>query len=728
MTKTLAAAIVCAAIAAHGAGLNVKDFGARGDGIADDTAAFTAAGAEAEAEAFAAATRWGNRNRENPSGSLEGPRREIFVPNGRYRIASTILLCRDAYIRGEDGATLVGGSPTNDILYVASAYRVRVENLSFVGGRHQLRPETFNNESANIRIVNCRFSGSAAEAVHSLSFKTEGAKRGCGAWNYDRQTGRFSPNVDYVPEKLVANNHSTMFVIDGCTFDGCASAVAMCPDGSVVRDCIFNMPRGATNAALRVSNMLHGCNLRFSHYAGSAAIESRGRLTLWLEGSSVTTPDGSGARVLFGPTMNKSQSSIVVMQDVKTDAGLAKGNAICRFEGSFPAVAALVRVTAEGTNEVAAFAFGPEETEKAFDESRRIKAWEVNRFFSYGVRGCSANVSLPKGYAKRFVREVPEWAAVGRVPAAVDHSPAGKRRVSEGRWHTISNTVVVNRDMTFDASGVAAFEGMPPDRPWFVVKNGARLVLRNLQMRGGSSFVVVEPGGKAFVDSCFSYDCEGAVFRCERGGRLEVDCGVYYAARLYEGAGDATIRSIWYRYTEVVPWDKPIPSFAAIVNKGRLTMWDVLGVPTVFGRFPKSLASAEPKTRYDIRWVDNHGDYNSRMFRYGGEWGGVPAVFHFGKGASTLVEGGYAWYWNRSVAAAPIVADSPDAAVRMFGVALPQYRKYLPRIDLMWRDDRGMDHVMQKTLPSFTNPAAASADESAGGCRVTIPSRCDSHP
>jgi hypothetical protein len=259
--------------------------------------------------------------------------------------------------------------------------------------------------------------------------------------------------------------------------------------------------------------------------------------------------------------------------------------------------------------------------------------------------------------------------------------------------------------MTFDADGVAAFRGMPADKPWFVVKKGARAVLRNLQMRGGRNFVVVEPGGEAFVDSCFSYDCEEAAFKCEKGGRLEVDCGVYYAARLYEGEGDAALRSIWYRYTGVVPPDAPIPPFAAIVNRGRLVAQDVLGVPTVFDRFSLdcSQAMAEPTTRYDLRWVDNYGDYSSRMFRYGGEYGGVPAVFHFGA-AKTLVEGGIAWYWNRSVADAMAVSDSPDCDIKVFGVVFAPYRQYLKRIELHWRDSSGSDRPIASPQMHFTCP------------------------
>ena len=139
-----------------------------------------------------------------------------------------------------------------------------------------------------------------------------------------------------------------------------------------------------------------------------------------------------------------------------------------------------------------------------------------------------------------------------------------------------------------------------------------------------------------------------------------------------------------------------------------------------------SQAMAEPTTRYDLRWVDNYGDYSSRMFRYGGEWGGVPAVFHFGA-AKTLVEGGYAWYWNGSVADAMVVGDSPDGDIKVFGVALPQYRQYLKRIELLWRDSSGVDHPLPRpqmhfTCPTPEPPSAGTAVRSETGSsgRVSV--------
>ena len=714
--KSILAAVVVAAALPALAGampgdLNVRDFGAKGDGVTDDTAAFTAAGlalcrhADAEAEVL------GQRNRKQKSGAKDGPRRRLVVPKGRYLVSGPAFFSSDAFVVGEDGAEIVGASPSNDIFYVQAAYRARFENLSFSGGRSHIKVETLNKESANVRVTGCTFRGSSAPAFLSPSLGID--KKGVGEWTFDAQTGRFVRDERYLSPKLSGNNHSSLIVIDNCVFESCAGAIKMNPDGSVVRNCRIAMAPGATAAAV-MSKLIHAYGLEITHCAGSAAFEVDGNLNLWFEDSSVTTADGSGARVLRGRVMNPAQVSQVVVADVRTDAGLAKGGAICSFTGGFPANAALVRVTAEGPNKVAAFAFGPEETEEAFDACRRIKTWEVDRFFSYGIRDCGANISAPSGYARRFVREVPDWAAkAGGAKCRMEClRPSGRvvRERLEPKWHAAFRTRELDRNTVIECGGVAALAGVSDDIPWFVVKKGVQAVFRNLQVRGGKSFVVVEDGGEAYVDSCFSYDSAGPVFVCEKGGRLVVDNGVYYSARLYEGEGDAFLRSIWFRFTDVVPSDQELKSGTGVVNRGRLVLWDILGVPTVFSRFEKSFASKPPVAEYEMRWIDNYGDMSTRMFRYGSESGGIVPVYHFGK-ARTVIEGHYAGYWNRSVPDTPVMCDSPSADARIFCTSFSLYRQHLKRIEMLWQDPSGARRRVPKAKMSFTCPLPEPEDD-----------------
>ena len=685
-------------------GVNVKDFGAKGDGITDDTAAFSAAAKAIWLNAKAESKSRRQRFRKEKTGSKEGPRQCLYVPKGRYVLSGTVVFGSDAFVVGEDGVELIGTDSAKDIFYVHGAYRVRFENLAFSGGRSHLKVETLNKDTANVLVTGCRFRKSAATAFYSPSFGIDG--KGVGEWIYDAAQGAFVKNERYLSKELRGNNHSTMIVIDNCLFEHCGRAIEMDPDGSVLRNSRFIMAPGATNAAIFASNQIHAYGLDIAHYAGSAAFECDGKVAMWFEDSSVTTLDGSGARVLRGKVSNSTQAAHLIMADIRTDAGLAKGNAICSFQGAFPAIASLVRVKAEGPNEVKAFSFAPEEDVEAFDASRRIKVWEPDRFFSYGIRDCSANIVKPAGFAKRFLREVPKWAAAAGGARCRLERPEMKgavRKWMDPKWHVNFRTCEINRDTVVECSGVAALVGLGPDAPWFVVKKGAKAVFRNLQVHGGQSFVVVEDGAEAYVDSCYVYDGESSAFVCHKGGRLVVDNGVYCTARLYEGDGDAFIRSVWHTFTDIVPQDMPLADESSIVNRGKLVLWDVLGVPQVFSRFTKKFPTWDPVTEYSVRWVDNHGDFMSRMVRYGSERGGVTPVWHHGN-ARTLIEGHYAGFWNRSIPHTPVMCDAPNSDVKIFGVAFSQSRHRLKHIEMLWRDGKGVKRTMPDAQMHFTCP------------------------
>ena len=87
----------------EGSAVNVKDFGAVGDGVTDDTAAIQAA--------------------IDYSDSLGGTR--IIFPKGRYLVSSTLNITNDFYIQGigKDSIVLVDSSlgASNDIVYIKGA-------------------------------------------------------------------------------------------------------------------------------------------------------------------------------------------------------------------------------------------------------------------------------------------------------------------------------------------------------------------------------------------------------------------------------------------------------------------------------------------------------------------------------------------------------------------------------------------------------------------------------
>lgn len=108
-------------------GVNVKTFGARGDGVSDDTAAIQqalnsirklnhrkplvsnpiTAGAP-ELQKFKAIS-WHSENVREP---------ELFFPSGTYRITDTLVGTGDISLRGEKDSVIFQTVPEKNILYI----------------------------------------------------------------------------------------------------------------------------------------------------------------------------------------------------------------------------------------------------------------------------------------------------------------------------------------------------------------------------------------------------------------------------------------------------------------------------------------------------------------------------------------------------------------------------------------------------------------------------------
>lgn len=70
---------------------------------------------------------------------------------------------------------------------------------------------------------------------------------------------------------------------------------------------------------------------------------------------------------------------------------------------------------------------------------------------------------------------------------------------------------------------------------------------------------------------------------------------------------------------------------AAFMNTAGILMFDnVIGVP-VFGSIDATgRQTLENKGVDRVRWIDNHGSFLAKNSRFGGEFGGIPIVHHFG--------------------------------------------------------------------------------------------------
>ena len=143
--------------------LNVRDFGARGDGHHDDTAAFTAAIAAASKH-----TILGQCSDHTGGKGCGRTVPDVFVPAGDYLLSSTIPLGSAPGIHGEGTALLRQTNASADIFYSEHVWRWQLSGLWFVGGVNHIHIGTNNVDTSFVTIERCVFSNASSAAIRTI--------------------------------------------------------------------------------------------------------------------------------------------------------------------------------------------------------------------------------------------------------------------------------------------------------------------------------------------------------------------------------------------------------------------------------------------------------------------------------------------------------------------------------------------------------------------------------
>lgn len=229
--------------------ISVKDFGAIGDGVADDTAAINAA------------INYFQLNQPKKGG-------QIYFPRGQYRVTSTIEVYNPSglifigcmgsessnptIVDGADSSFIFGdGIPnTKPVFYFWAGHNVQFKNLIIFGARGSDSPVKaaaavwidFNHQA--YRFYNCKF------CIASFGIRV------CSSYNHS--TGAWTPGVSaydgttYPPSVLAGGFASDNGVYEDCEFDGNSIADLSIESAQaldmVSRKCIFIALTGAKKA------------------------------------------------------------------------------------------------------------------------------------------------------------------------------------------------------------------------------------------------------------------------------------------------------------------------------------------------------------------------------------------------------------------------------------------------------------------------------------------------
>ena len=146
----------------RGSAINVRDYGARGDGETDDTESIRAA-------VKAAACKYSN---SSIIGAYIQSGPALIFPSGRYLISDEIVVDVCLEIEGDGRPIIVQKAADKNVFVNHNAWRQSIRNLTFEGGKNQIDFKNPNIDTGQLIVEHCRFYGASGAAIRNEVIST----------------------------------------------------------------------------------------------------------------------------------------------------------------------------------------------------------------------------------------------------------------------------------------------------------------------------------------------------------------------------------------------------------------------------------------------------------------------------------------------------------------------------------------------------------------------------
>ena len=696
----LAVAALLAFAGRADARLNVRDFGAKGDGVTDDRVAFQRAFDRANELRLKDAKAYG------PSWDSHGIP-AVFVPKGSYRISRPLLATFVSFLEGEKGSELVFADDVDVGIYFERAFRVSIRNLKFVGGRSHVSFWTANEDTASVVIENCAFEGCEKEAIWTETWCDKVMKT---AKDFEEQQfshvclGPYEVRRDAEglpvltrPERKNVWANSTRFGLHNCTVLNCGAAYrGACDQTSVDHvqfrsDRLQKLPIWKMGSKTRMTDVRMQANLPKDYPYAWLEIDSTQVDVLRVRAESSS---GFGAP-LFASTGKIGKELIwgdmycVGIEDCQADVAGSKDGALVVFRKAPPAILEVRKCREARQRKINLFRFGlPMESEadlrRAFNPGEQSLPSELAHRWLVRENGREISENVPKivrpglgtPVPADVIAEFPEldrpvlapnkgpfevfdaadFGVVLESDECVDESGRLQRLFDAaakspnplvklpGRTLRVCRTMTLPRKIKIAAEGRTVVSCPSRDVTVFKVADGdapLAITFDGVVICQGDVACAAEGEGEIlFRNGGLAFNRGFKVTR--RGGplRLEGRDVVVRGPRFVESVGaDVRLKDSWTKYSP----EKDISSLY-LVRGGSLVCESVLGTP-ITGNDPfKVVRLPWLKEDEHAYWIRNEGGVvRTRHYLYGPEFGGLSMFDNCGAGKVLVERSAVGW-------------------------------------------------------------------------------------